>query len=207
MRNKELVLRDMISIMNVEPKRLQNMIDVSEERKRKIESLEERLRRVECAFFRERDEKVTELTTKLSNEEQKLNQLDRKFSELNTRYTLQGREFTEMSRSLHDVTYISGERFKKITNLEEQNKMLRQQVELFEGERTQLVEAAFKSAKETKQMETKFTDMEMQRNCLRDLLAKETDEKNRYYSDSNALVFYKAVSVIALLGCLVLYIL
>lgn len=194
MRNQELVLRDMISIIKVEPKRLQNIIDVSEERKRKIERLEERLRHVECAFFRERDEKVTELATKLSNEEQKVIQLDRKFTELNTRYTVQGREFTEMSRSLHDVTYISGERFKKIVSLEEQNKMLKHQVDLFEGERKQLVESAFYYSKELRELNTKLMQAESEKDLI---------EASSYQS-TYEITFYKVVSVVSLLAVLAL---
>lgn len=94
----------------------------------------------------------------------------------------------------------------KAANNERVNR-LNTQIELFEGERQELVEAAFAYDKQAKQSEAKLVDMEAQRNSLRDLLSKETALKNEYYVSHNAIGFYKAVSVVSLLVVLVLTIL
>ena len=91
----------------------------------------------------------------------------------------------------------------KAANNERINR-LNTQIELFEGERQELVEAAFRVNKELKQSEAKLVEMTAQRNSLRDILSKETALKNEYYMASRSLVFYQSVSVIALLAVLFL---
>lgn len=92
--------------------------------------------------------------------------------------------------------------------LKEANKQkldrLNNQIDLFEAERCQLVEAAFKANKEAKTIESNLTDVVRQRNSLRELLENETQLKNKYYMSCRSLVFYQSLSVIALLVVLVL---
>ena len=91
----------------------------------------------------------------------------------------------------------------KAANNERVNR-LNTQIELFEGERQELVEAAFRVNKELKQSEAKLADMEAQRNSLRDLLSRETSLKNKYYMESRSQFFFQVVSVVSLLVVLVL---
>jgi len=91
----------------------------------------------------------------------------------------------------------------KAANNERVNR-LNTQIELFEGERQELVEAAFRVNKELKQSEAKLVDMEAQRNSLRDLLSRETSLKNKYYMKSRSQFFFQVVSVVSLLAVLVL---
>ena len=92
--------------------------------------------------------------------------------------------------------------------LKEANKQkfdrLNTQIELFEAERTQLVEAAFSSEKEAKRIESNLKDVLAQRDQLRDLYLIETELKNKYCKASRSLVFYQSVSVMALLAVLFL---
>lgn len=81
---------------------------------------------------------------------------------------------------------------------------LNTQIELFEAERTQLVESAFKSEKEAKKSESKYIEMEAQRNHLRELLSKESELKNKYFIAQKDIMFYQVISVVALLAVLVL---
>lgn len=94
----------------------------------------------------------------------------------------------------------------KAANNERVNR-LNTQIELFDSERKELVEAAFAYDKQAKKMEVMFMEMSEQRNALRELLSKETALKNEYYVSHNAIGFYKAVSVVSLLAVLVLTIL
>lgn len=88
----------------------------------------------------------------------------------------------------------------KAANNERVNR-LNTQIELFEAERTQLVESAFKSEKEAKKSESKYIEMEAQRNHLRELLSK---EKNKYFIAQKDIMLYHVLSVVALLVVLVL---
>ena len=91
----------------------------------------------------------------------------------------------------------------KAANNERVNR-LNTQIELFEGERQELVEAAFRSNRELKKIQNDMKDIVAQRDQVRELYLKETELKNKYYMASRSLVFYQSVSVIALLAVLFL---
>lgn len=83
---------------------------------------------------------------------------------------------------------------KRLQSIIMQNKMLKHQVDLFEGERKQLVEAAFNYSKESRELRAKLMQAESEKDLI---------EAN-IYQYSSELTFYKVVSVISLLVVLAL---
>jgi DNA repair exonuclease SbcCD ATPase subunit len=216
-RSSEMVIKDLRSILEVQEKNIVSAVsdfNQSESKARRLQEsvslLSKKNDQLECRLHRavsELSEARVLLNKVKSDYDQQKSELDKhskSFAELNQRYINQGRQHSEVAKELNQISFTFNERQKKIVELESKNSMLSQQVELFESERKQLVEAAFRANKETKTVESNLKDVLNQRDALRELLAKEVDLKNEYYVAKSSITFYKAVSVVALIAVLVL---